>query len=111
MMVAQWVPGNTGPTGPIGTGPAVTLLGIGGVVAVVAVVAAALAGRESDSGRVTGWLFGLGLTMCALGGLGLLLHYADDKQASDGLHTAGQQVITSALDSARDCASAPPEPT
>jgi hypothetical protein len=111
MMIAQWMPGNGEHTGPITTGPAVALLGFGGVVAVVAVVAAALSGRESDSGRVTGWLFGLGLTMCALGGIGLLVHYSENRQARDGLHAAGHQVIAEALDSARSCASAPPEPT
>lgn len=111
MMIAQWMPGNGQHTGPITAGPAVALLGAGGVFVVVAAVAAALSRREPDSGRVAGWLFGVGLTMCALGGLGLLLRHSEVKQASDGLHSAGEQMIAAALDSARDCASAPPEPT
>lgn len=111
MMIAQWMPGSGDHTGPMTTGPAVALLGFGGVIALVAVVAAALLRREPHSGRLTSWLFGLGLTMCALGGLGLLLSHSESRQASDGLHAAGRQVITDALDSARSCASAPPEPT
>ena len=110
-MIAQWIPGNGQHTGPIATGPAVALLGVGAVFVVVAAVAAALGRREPDSGRLAGWLFGVGLATCALGGLGLLLRHSEDQQASDGLHSAGQQVITAALDSARNCASAPPEPT
>ncbi|WP_329141771.1 hypothetical protein OIU91_00090 [Streptomyces sp. NBC_01456] len=87
------------------------LLGVGGVVVVAAGVVAALSRQERGSGRLTGWLFGLGLTMCVLGGLGLLVRRSEDQQTSDGLHAAGQQVISAALDSARSCATAAPEPT
>ncbi|WP_328535230.1 hypothetical protein [Streptomyces sp. NBC_00344] len=93
------------------TGPAVALLGAGGVVVVTAGAVAVLSRRERDSGRLPGWLFGVGLAMCGLGGLGLLVHHSEDEQASDGLHAAGQQVISAALDSARSCATAAPEPT
>ena len=111
MLVAQWMPHNGEHVGPISTGPAVALLGIGGVVVVAAGLAAALSRRGRGAQRLTGWLFGLGLSMCLLGGFGLLARHSEDQQVSDGLHAAGRQVISAALDSARNCATAPPQPT
>ncbi|MER6126696.1 hypothetical protein ABT173_29625 [Streptomyces sp. NPDC001795] len=111
MLVAQWMPRNGEHFGPISTGPAVALLGAGGVVVVTAGVAAALTRRERDAGRLTRWLFGLGLSLCFLGGLGLLGRYFEDRQTSDGLHAAGRQIIDEALEAARNCETAAPEPT
>ncbi|MCX5216050.1 hypothetical protein OG689_43745 [Kitasatospora sp. NBC_00240] len=111
MVVAQWMPSDGEHVGPISTGPAVALLGIGGVVVVAAGLVAALSWRErGGTQRVTGWLFGLGLSMCLLGGVGLLTRHSEDQQVSDGLHAAGRQVISAATDSARNCATAPPQP-
>ncbi|WP_377273373.1 hypothetical protein [Peterkaempfera sp. SMS 1(5)a] len=97
--------------GPVSTGPAVALLGVGGVVVVVAVTAAALTRGDRGAGRLTGWLFGVGLTMCLVGGTGLLVRHSEDRDTVDGLHTAGRQIIDDALDSARNCATAAPQPT
>ncbi|MGW3175703.1 hypothetical protein [Streptomyces sp. NPDC001153] len=111
MLIAQWMPRNGEHVGPISTGPAVALLGAGGVVVVAAGTAALLMRRQHDSGRLLGWLFGLGLTMCVVGGLGLLVRHTEDQQDGDGLHAAGRRIIGEALDSARNCATAAPEPT
>ncbi|WP_370091560.1 hypothetical protein [Streptacidiphilus sp. MAP12-20] len=113
MLVAQWIPRNGQHVGPISTGPAVALLWVGGVV-LLAAVAAALQSRgqrrQRSSGAFPGWLAGLGLSLCALGGFALLVRHSEDQQVSDGLHTAAQQVISTAVDSARNCATAAPEP-
>ncbi|MGW2650706.1 hypothetical protein ACWC2T_38935, partial [Streptomyces sp. NPDC001393] len=111
MLIAQWMPRNGEHVGPISTGPAVALLGAGGVVVVAAGTAALLMRRRHDSGYLIGWLLGLGLTMCVVGGLGLLVRHSEDRQDSDGLHTAGRRIIGAALDSTRNCATAAPEPT
>lgn len=112
MLVAQWMPRDGEHVGLVSTGPAVALLGVGGVVVVTAAVAAALGRRERDAGhRPTGWLFGLGLTLCLVGGLGLLVRHSEDRQTSGGLQAAGREVIGEALDTARNCATAAPEPT
>lgn len=111
MLVAQWMPRYGEHFEPVSTAPAVALLVVGGAVVVVMGVAAALTRRQRGSARLTGGLAGLGLAMCVLGGVGLLVRHSEDQQASDGLHAAGQQVISAALDSARNCATDGPEPT
>ncbi|MER6385150.1 hypothetical protein [Streptomyces sp. NPDC001250] len=102
MLTAQWMPRNGQHIGPISTGPAVVLLEIGAVVVLVACVVAVLSRRGPGSRRLTGWLFGLGLTMCVVGGLGLLVRHSEDQQTSHGLHAADRQLIHEALDSARN---------
>ena len=76
MLVAQWMPHNGEHTGPISTGPAVVLLVIGAVVIVAAGAMAALSRQQRSSGGPTGWLFGLGVSMCVLGGFALLIRNA-----------------------------------
>ncbi|WP_143079039.1 hypothetical protein [Streptomyces monashensis] len=76
MLVAQWMPRNGEHTGPISTGPAVVLLVIGGLVIVTTGAVAALSRRQRSSGGPTGWLFGLGMSMCVLGGFALLIRNA-----------------------------------
>ncbi|MGN5379748.1 hypothetical protein ACQ4WX_28440 [Streptomyces lasalocidi] len=100
MLIAQWMPGDGEHVGPISTGPAVVLIGVGGAVVLTAGVVALLSRREPGSGRLINWLFGLGLTMCVLGGLGLAAHHFEDRGANGGLHAAGRQNIGSALSGA-----------
>ncbi|MEV0183978.1 hypothetical protein AB0I54_32545 [Streptomyces sp. NPDC050625] len=97
--------------GPISTGPAWALLGAGAVFVLTAGVAAALSRRDPDAKRLTNWLFGLGMIMCAVGGLVLLGEAFEDRKTSDGLHAAGHQIIDEALDSARNCDPTAPQPT
>ncbi|MFJ3235149.1 hypothetical protein [Streptomyces sp. NPDC086787] len=97
--------------GPISTGPAWALLGAGGVIVLTAGVAAALTRRDPSAKRLTNWLFGLGMTMCAVGGLVLLGEASEDRKTSDGLHAAGSRIIDEALKSARACNPAAPQPT
>ncbi|MGW7410551.1 hypothetical protein ACWGI9_44000 [Streptomyces sp. NPDC054833] len=110
-MIAQPLPPNGLNTGPISTGPAWALLGVGAVVVLTAGVAVALTRREPHAKRLTNWLFGLGLTMCAIGGLVLLGEAFEEQEASDGLHAAGRRIIGEALDSARSCDPASAQPT
>ncbi|MFE0513849.1 hypothetical protein [Streptomyces sp. NPDC058964] len=98
-------------TGPISTGPAWALLGAGGVIVLTAGVAAALSRRDPDAKRLTNWLFGLGMALCAVGGFVLLGEAFEGRKTSDGLHAAGRQIIDEALDSARSCDPASPQPT
>ncbi|MEU6216633.1 hypothetical protein ABZ845_03790 [Streptomyces sp. NPDC047022] len=98
-------------TGPFPTGPARALLGAGGVVVLTAAVSAALTRRTGDAGPLIRWLFGLGLTLCLLGGAGLLVHSIEVRRTSDGLHGAGRRIIDDALGVARDCDPASPRPT
>ncbi|UXY29172.1 hypothetical protein [Streptomyces sp. HUAS TT20] len=110
MLVAQPLPPNVH-VGPISTGPAWALLGAGAVIVLTADVAAALSRRDPDAKRLTNWLFGLGMAMCAVGGFILLGEAFQDQQTSDGLHAAGRQIIDEALDSARSCDPTSPQPT
>ncbi|MEV0184343.1 hypothetical protein AB0I54_34415 [Streptomyces sp. NPDC050625] len=110
-MIAQPLPPNGLNTGPISTGPAWALLGVGAVVVLTACVAAALTRREPPAKRLTNWLFGLGLTMCAVGGLVLLGEAFEGREASDGLHAAGRRISGEALDSARNCDPTSTQPT
>jgi hypothetical protein len=110
-VIAQPLPPNGLNTGPISTGPAWALLGAGAVVVVTVGVATALTRRDSTAKRLVNWLFGLGMTMCAVGGLVLLGQAFGDQEASDGLHAAGRRIIDEALDSARSCDPASPQPT
>ncbi|MGW7257010.1 hypothetical protein [Streptomyces sp. NPDC054834] len=110
MLIAQPLPPNVH-TGPISTGPAWALLGAGAVVILTAGVAAAVTRRDPNAKRLINWLFGLGMTMCAVGGLVLLGEAFEDQKASDGLHAAGRQIVDEALDSARSCDPASPQPT
>jgi hypothetical protein len=81
------------------------------VVVLTVGVAVALTRRDANAKRLTNWLFGLGLTMCAVGGLVLLGEAFEEQQTSDGLHAAGRRIIDEALDSARNCDPASPQPT
>ncbi|MFJ3309086.1 hypothetical protein ACIPSA_39790 [Streptomyces sp. NPDC086549] len=110
MLVAQPLPPGLH-TGPISTGPAWALLGAGAVIVLTAGVAAALSRRDPGAKRLINWLFGLGLTMCAVGGFILLGEAFEDQRTSDGLHAAGHQIIDEALDSARSCDPDSPQPT
>ncbi|MEU4926966.1 hypothetical protein AB0G54_10745 [Streptomyces yokosukanensis] len=107
MLTAQWMPRDGQHVGPLSTGPAMVLLGIGAVVVLVAGVAAVLSRREPGSSRLIGWLFGLGLTLCVLGGLGLLVRHIEDQRTSDGLHAMGRQFIGEAVESAPNRAMVP----
>ncbi|MFF4551284.1 hypothetical protein [Streptomyces sp. NPDC001435] len=98
-------------TGPVSTGPAWALLGAGAVVVLTVGVVAALTRREPPAKRLTNWLFGLGLTMCAVGGLVLLGEAFEEQEANDGLHAAGRRIIGEALDSAHSCDPASAQPT
>ncbi|TVZ96706.1 hypothetical protein [Streptomyces sp. BK340] len=75
MLVTQWMPRDGEHTGPISTGPAVVLLAVGGVAIVAAGAAAALSRRQHGSAGLTGRLYGLGASMCVLGGFALLIRH------------------------------------
>lgn len=81
------------------------------MVVFTAAVSAALTRRTGDAGPLTRWLSGLGLTLCLLGGAGLLIHSIEVQRTNDGLHRAGRRIIDDALGAARDCDPASSRPT
>ncbi|ARF53211.1 hypothetical protein [Streptomyces gilvosporeus] len=112
MVVAQPLPVQGMHTGPFPVGAAAGMLVVGGLV-VTASVALSARGSEpkSESKSLRNWLLGLGTTLCVLGGLGLLDHYFETRQTSDGLHAAGRRIIDDAVKEARGCDPSSPEPT
>ncbi|MFH8775769.1 hypothetical protein [Streptomyces sp. NPDC017958] len=87
------------------------MLVVGGVLAASAALSARGSEPKSDGKSLSSWLLGLGTTLCALGGLGLFDHYFENQRTNDGLHAAGRQIIDDAVEEARDCDPASPEPT
>ncbi|MER6073673.1 hypothetical protein ABT187_33535 [Streptomyces sp. NPDC001817] len=87
------------------------MLVVGGVVACSAALSARGSEPKGDGASLRTWLLGLGTTLCVLGALGLCDHYIENQRTSDGLHAAGRRIIDDAVEEARDCDPASPEPT
>jgi hypothetical protein len=106
MLMAQYTPPRGVTMGPVPTGPAYGFLAIGLVLACLGI--GLLAAKERKSGT---YIVGLGTALALAGGIMLLIRLSEDQDAKDGLHNAGQQLISTAVAGAQDCATqGPPSP-